>query len=117
MRLALELEDLPAAEMDHRITVLLAVLGLEDRMHHKPAQLSGGQRQRVAIARALVHRPRLLLADEPTAALDEESSRIAVDLLRQTARRDRTSILIVTHDNTLMDAADRVLNMSYGRIV
>jgi putative ABC transport system ATP-binding protein len=117
VRMALELEALPAAEMDHRITALLADLGLEDRMHHKPAQLSGGQRQRVAIARALVHRPRLLLADEPTAALDEESSRIAVALLRQTARRDRTVLLIVTHDNSLMDAADRVLNMSYGRIV
>jgi putative ABC transport system ATP-binding protein len=117
VRMALELEALPAEEMDHRITAILADLELEDRMHHKPAKLSGGQRQRVAIARALVHRPRLLLADEPTAALDEESSRIAVDLLRQTALRDRTSILIVTHDNTIMDVADRVLNISYGRIV
>ncbi len=117
VRMAMELGNDPPEEIDRRITAILTDLGLEDRMHHKPAKLSGGQRQRVAIAPRLVHRPRLVLADEPTAALDEESSRIVVDLLRKTAHRNKTTVLIVTHDNTIMDSADEVINMSYGRIV
>ena len=117
VRMELELESHSAREMDRRITALLTDLGLGDRMRHKPAKLSGGQRQRVAIARALIHRPRLVLADEPTAALDEESSQIVLNLLRETARRDGTAVIIVTHDTKIIDAADQIVTLSYGKIV
>lgn len=101
----------PAAE-------LLGRLGLGDRLHHHPSQLSGGQRQRVAIARALVNRPRLVLADEPTAALDAESGEAVMTMLHQLADSPtRSTILIVTHDQRLIDRADRIVNMVAGRIV
>ncbi len=121
VRMALELEAgagrCPPREVDRRVAEMLEGLGLGARMHAKPAKLSGGQRQRVAVARALVHRPRLVLADEPTAALDEESSRLVIALLRETARRDGTSVIIVTHDRKIIDVADKVVNLSYGRIL
>ena len=117
VRMALELERHPAAELDRRAAEMLSALGLEDRMHYKPAKLSGGQRQRVAIARALAHRPRLVLADEPTAALDEVSSRAVIDLLKATARRDGTAVIIVTHDDKIIYEGDKVVTMSYGRII
>src|SRR6516165_6791077 len=97
------------------ITALLKRLGLGERIHYKPARLSVGQRQRVAIARALINEPRLILADEPTAALDEESGRIVLGLLRELAGRGSTS-LIVTHDARIMDKADRIVHMEYGHI-
>ncbi len=87
-------------------------------MNHLPAQLSGGQRQRVAIARALVNRPALVLADEPTAALDAESGQTVLALLRKLADgMERTTVLIVTHDQRVIDHADRVVNMMGGRII
>src|SRR5207253_1055070 len=82
-----------------------------------PHALSGGQRQRVAAARALVNRPGLVLADEPTAALDKDAGRDVVDLLRSLASEEGTAILIVTHDNRILDVADRIVNMVDGRIV
>ena len=91
-------------------------LGLEHRLHYKPENLSGGQKQRVAIARALAHGPRIVLADEPTAALDEESGREVIKLLKELADRERVTILLVTHDNRILDAADRIVNMVDGRI-
>jgi putative ABC transport system ATP-binding protein len=97
------------------ITALLTRLGLGERMSYKPARLSGGQRQRVAIARALINEPRLILADEPTAALDEESGRNTLGLLREMAGRGSTS-LIVTHDARILDKADRIVHMEYGHI-
>jgi putative ABC transport system ATP-binding protein len=97
------------------ITALLTRLGLGERMHYKPSRLSGGQRQRVAIARALINGPRLILADEPTAALDEESGRTVLELLRELAGQGSTS-LIVTHDARIMDKADRIVHMEYGHI-
>ena len=117
VHMALELEPHPPAEMDRRVTEVLTALGLAERMHYKPAKLSGGQRQRVAIARALVHRPRLILADEPTAALDEGSSRAVLDLLKETSRRDGTAIILVTHDAKIIKAADKVVTLSYGHII
>src|SRR6516162_9401724 len=106
----------PPGEDDAKsIATLLTRLGLEERMHYKPARLSGGQRQRVAIARALINEPRLILADEPTAALDEESGRTVLELLREMAGRGSTS-LIVTHDARIMDKADRIVHMEYGHI-
>jgi putative ABC transport system ATP-binding protein len=116
VKMALELNRSAPLAMHERITELLAALGLEQRMHYKPQSLSGGQRQRVAIARALANRPRLILADEPTAALDEKSGRDVVNLLKSLAREQRTTSLIVTHDNRILDVADRIVSMVDGRI-
>jgi putative ABC transport system ATP-binding protein len=97
---------------------ILEQLGLKNRTHHLPGQLSGGQRQRVAIARALVNRPALVLADEPTAALDAESGQIVLSMLRKLADGpERSTVLIVTHDQRVIDRADRIVNMVGGRIV
>ena len=115
--MALQLHDGNAPAMRDRAIDILAKLGLGQRIHYKPASLSGGQRQRVAIARALANRPRLILADEPTAALDAASGRDVVNLLKRLAEEERSSILIVTHDNRILDVADRIINMVDGRIV
>ncbi len=118
VRMALELAepDLARSEQTRRCQELLVTLGLDQRTGHKPKQLSGGQKQRVAIARGLVHRPRLVLADEPTAALDEQSGRTVVDLLRKMAKEHLVTIIIVTHDNRILDVADRIVNLVDGRI-
>lgn len=96
---------------------ILVSLGLEQRMHYKPQKLSGGQRQRVAIARAMVHHPRLILADEPTAALDKDTGREVVKLFQKLAAEHGSAILIVTHDNRILDVADRIVNMVDGSII
>jgi putative ABC transport system ATP-binding protein len=95
---------------------MLTAVGLGHRLNHKPKQLSGGQKQRVAIARGLVHKPRLILADEPTAALDEESGRQVVGLFQRYAQEFGTTIILVTHDNRILDVADRIVNLIDGRI-
>jgi len=92
-------------------------VGLADQLHKLPHDLSGGQKQRVAIARALAPRPRLLLADEPTAALDKDSGRMAVELFRHLADEQQAAIVMVTHDNKIIDIADRVVNLDDGRLV
>ncbi len=118
VRMATALRPASVREMNERSARLLEQLGLGDRLNHLPAQLSGGQRQRVAIARALVNRPALVLADEPTAALDAESGQTVLGLLRKLADgMDRTTVLIVTHDQRVIDHADRVVNMMGGRII
>ncbi|MCS6892318.1 MAG: ATP-binding cassette domain-containing protein [Rhodovarius sp.] len=96
---------------------MLAAVGLAEHADKRPAQLSGGQRQRVAVARALVANPGLVLADEPTAALDRASGQEVVRLLRDLARRRGTPILLVTHDPRILDIADRIVHMEDGRIV
>jgi putative ABC transport system ATP-binding protein len=118
VRMALELVDRRRGRRENtaRAREMLAAVGLGDRTEYKPKQLSGGQKQRVAIARGLVHRPRLVLADEPTAALDEESGRAVVELLREQAKEHQATILIVTHDNRILDVADRIVNLCDGRI-
>jgi putative ABC transport system ATP-binding protein len=116
VRLAFELGPPPPAG-DDPVARILTKVGLGDRMTYKPGALSGGQRQRVAIARALVNRPRLILADEPTAALDGESSREMMGLLQGLAREAGATILLVTHDNRILDAADRIVNLVDGRVV
>jgi putative ABC transport system ATP-binding protein len=117
VKMAMDLQSYTPAQFHERITTLLTELGLNQRMYYKPANLSGGQRQRVAIARALANSPRLILADEPTAALDAESGRIVVNLLQKRAKGpDRCTSLIVTHDNRILDVADRIVNMVDGRI-
>jgi putative ABC transport system ATP-binding protein len=100
---------------DRSIEMLNAV-GLSQRIDHYPHQLSGGQKQRVAIARALVRRPKIVLADEPTAALDKTSGREVVDILQKLAKEQGCAILLVTHDNRILDVADRILTLEDGRI-
>jgi putative ABC transport system ATP-binding protein len=101
---------------DERINYLLTRVGLGHRIPDKPKSLSGGQKQRVAIARGLVHQPKLVLADEPTAALDEQSGREVVTLFQELARDEGCTIIMVTHDNRILDVADRIVNMVDGRI-
>ena len=96
---------------------LLKRLGLGHRIDDKPRLLSGGERQRVAIARALVNRPRLVLADEPTAALDKDATRIVIDLLKQTTVEQNAAVIMVTHDYRIIECADRLVHMVDGRIV
>jgi putative ABC transport system ATP-binding protein len=104
------------AVMDEMAAEMLQHVGLGDRLDHYPDNLSGGQKQRVAIARALVSRPKLLLADEPTAALDSKSGRDVVDLMQHLAKEQGCTILLVTHDNRILDIADRIVHMEDGRL-
>jgi putative ABC transport system ATP-binding protein len=117
VRMALEVGGGAPADATEQATQLLTTLGLGHRLTYKPESLSGGQRQRVAIARALANRPKLILADEPTAALDKESGRDVVNLLSRYAKENGATILIVTHDNRILDVADRIVNMVDGRII
>jgi putative ABC transport system ATP-binding protein len=118
IRMALELGGPAAlAGWRPRCATVLAEVGLADRGEAYPAELSTGQKQRVAIARALVARPALVLADEPTAALDRENGRQAVELLHRLARQAGTAVLMVTHDSRILHLADRVVAMEDGRIV
>ncbi|WP_414153421.1 ATP-binding cassette domain-containing protein [Prochlorococcus sp. MIT 1300] len=94
----------------------LRVVGLEDQLNKLPHDLSGGQKQRVAIARALAARPKLLLADEPTAALDSVTGREVVDLLKKLAKEQGSAVLMVTHDPRIQGVADRLLKMEDGRL-
>lgn len=99
-----------------RAVEVLSELGLADRVDYKPNSLSGGQKQRVAIARALVNQPDLILADEPTAALDKKSGREVVTLMQKLAKEDAKTILMVTHDNRILDVADRIITLIDGRL-
>ena len=113
MALALERGLAPRA-IRARALELLAAVGLADHADKRPAQLSGGQRQRVAIARALAARPRIILADEPTASLDAESGRGVVEFLQRLARAEGCAVLIATHDVRILDIADRLLHLENG---
>lgn len=95
---------------------LLAQVGLENRAHAKPNQLSGGQQQRVAIARALIHEPKILVCDEPTAALDAHSGHNIMQLLAQVAVDPQRAVIIVTHDNRVFEFGQRIIHMSDGAI-
>jgi putative ABC transport system ATP-binding protein len=116
VNMAAELQGMDRSTAKERIDYLLNRLGLGHRIHYKPKSLSGGQKQRVAIARGLVHQPKLVLADEPTAALDEQSGREVVTLFQELARDEGCTIIMVTHDNRILDVADRIVNMVDGRI-
>jgi putative ABC transport system ATP-binding protein len=116
VRMAMELKNYSNAELDQKPVAILTRLGLGQRVHYKPAQLSGGQRQRVAIARALVNRPKVVLADEPTAALDKVSGREVVEMLKELCQQEGCTVLLVTHDSRILDVADRIVNMIDGRI-
>jgi lipoprotein-releasing system ATP-binding protein len=100
----------------HAAETLLTRMGLADRMHFRPGSLSGGQNQRVAIARALVNRPSIVFADEPTGALDFKTSQSVYELMREINHQDRVTFVIVTHERTLAEKADRVLHILDGRL-
>ncbi|HYO87042.1 MAG TPA: ABC transporter ATP-binding protein [Candidatus Limnocylindrales bacterium] len=102
---------------EKRAKELLVALGMGDRLGHRPTELSGGQQQRVAIARALANDPPLLLADEPTGNLDQQSGLMVMDALKQIREHSKTTIVIVTHDPHLAQQADRVVELVDGRII
>lgn len=115
VQMALELHyHIPAKDMATKAAQMLEAVGLGHRIHYYPEDLSGGQKQRVAIARALVSHPKLVLADEPTAALDKKSGRDVVELMQQLAKEQGCTILMVTHDNRILDVADRIVHMEDG---
>ncbi len=118
VRMGLELHpSYSIAEMETRAIEMLETVGLGDRINYYPDDLSGGQKQRVAIARALVSHPQLVLADEPTAALDSKSGRDVVSLMQTLAKEQGCTILLVTHDDRILDIADRIVDMEDGRLL
>ncbi|BAT54074.1 ABC transporter-like protein [Nostoc sp. NIES-3756] len=108
---------IPVKTAATKAAAMLSTVGLGERLNYYPDDLSGGQKQRVAIARALVHHPKLVLADEPTAALDSKSGRDVVNLMQQLAKEQGCTILLVTHDNRILDIADRIIHMEDGYLV
>jgi putative ABC transport system ATP-binding protein len=117
VKMSLELhEEFLAGDLGQKATAMLESVGLGDRVDYYPHNLSGGQKQRVAIARALVSHPKLVLADEPTAALDKQSGRDVVEIMQKLAKEQGCTILLVTHDNRILDIADRIVNMEDGRL-
>ncbi len=116
VQVALEIAGVRGRTARRRATALLDTLGVADRAHHLPRALSGGQQQRVAIARALANRPTLLLADEPTAALDGPRGRQVMELFRDLGHKHGAGVLVVTHDHRALDVFDRVFEMEDGRL-
>ncbi|MGW2341195.1 ABC transporter ATP-binding protein [Streptomyces sp. NPDC001661] len=104
-------------EREERVELLLSLVGLAGHSAQRPGELSGGQQQRVAIARALANKPALLIADEPTGQLDAETGLAVMELLRAVVRSERVTALVATHDTTLLDLADRVLELRDGETV
>ena len=96
---------------------VLKLLGLEDKMHHKPLELSGGEQQRVAIARAVINRPAIILADEPTGNLDSENSDVVLNMMRQLNTEFRQTIIMITHNIEAAQRADRIIEMRDGHVV
>jgi ABC-type methionine transport system ATPase subunit len=116
VQMALQTGGRPPPGAAERAQRALRAVGLESRTGHYPDQMSGGQKQRVAIARALVAEPHLVLADEPTASLDKQSGRDVVELMRTLAREQGCTVLLVTHDNRILDIADRIVHLEDGRL-
>jgi putative ABC transport system ATP-binding protein len=118
VRMGLEVHNnISSTEMKSRSAQMLEEVGLGERLNYYPNDLSGGQKQRVAIARALVGRPKIVLADEPTAALDSKSGRDVVNLMQTLAKEQHCTILLVTHDNRILDIADRIVYMEDGKLL
>jgi len=115
--LALDVRGVQSTKAKQRSEELLAEVGLAEKARSFPADLSGGQKQRVAIARALAGDPPILLADEPTAALDSVSGRTVIELLQRLAREDGRAVVMVTHDPRVLSYGDRIIRMEDGRIV
>jgi len=104
-------------ERNQRAIKLLEKVDMKDRMKHQPNELSGGQKQRVAIARAIANNPAIILADEPTGALDSQTSRVVMDIFHQLHREQGITVIIVTHSKTLAEEAQRVVTISDGNII
>jgi putative ABC transport system ATP-binding protein len=118
VRMSLELhEEYLNSDMDAKAIAMLEAVGLGHRANYYPENLSGGQKQRVAIARALICHPKIVLADEPTAALDKKSGRDVVEIMQKLAKEQDCTILLVTHDNRILDIADRIIYMEDGRLI
>jgi putative ABC transport system ATP-binding protein len=117
VQMSIELQEhLGGRETEERAALILEKVGLGHRIDYYPDSLSGGQKQRVAIARALAGNPPLVLADEPTAALDSKTGRDVVNLMQRLAKEQRRTIVLVTHDNRILDIADRIVHMEDGRL-
>lgn len=114
VEMSLELHDISHHQRKEKAAEMIEAVGLENRLNYYPDNLSGGQKQRVAIARALVSNPKIVLADEPTAALDKKSGRDVVELMQKLAKQQSCTILLVTHDNRILDIADRIITMEDG---
>jgi putative ABC transport system ATP-binding protein len=117
VRLAMEIDDQPARASRKRAMELLEYLGVAERAENLPSTLSGGEQQRVAVARALANRPSLILADEPTAALDSVRGRQVMELFRKVAHEQNAGVIVVTHDHRALDVFDRTLEMEDGKLM
>ena len=118
VQMSFELDkSIPAQDARTKAEMMLRAVKLDDHLNYHPQQLSGGQKQRVAIARALVRHPRLILADEPTAALDSKTGRDVIELMQQLAKEQEAAILMVTHDNRILDIADRIIRIEDGHLL
>ena len=107
----------PHGERTQRAKELLTLVGMQDRMYHKPDELSGGQKQRTAIARAMANNPALILADEPTGALDSETGHHIMDLFHKLHREQGKTIVLITHSRELAEETERIITLRDGRIV
>ena len=117
VELGMSIAGVPKRDRRQRAEEMLRLVGLEDRMHHRPAELSGGQQQRVAIARALANHPHYLLMDEPTGNMDSKNARDIIDLIRRINSEEKMTIIMVTHDQSLTAHVSRTVRMLDGRIV
>jgi len=117
VELALDLKGIRGAKARQRSKELLEQVGLGDKLRSYPSNLSGGQKQRVAIARALAGDPEIILADEPTAALDSHSGRVVMEMIRSLAHDRGRAVVIVTHDNRVLEYADQVVHIEDGRVL
>lgn len=116
VEVALNIKGIRGRSARHEAQIRLEQVGLGDKSNLKPRDLSGGQKQRVAIARALAGNPKLIMADEPTAALDSTSGHAVIDVLRKLAKEEGSTVLMVTHDPRIIDVADRILHLEDGKI-
>ncbi|MEH6551581.1 MAG: ATP-binding cassette domain-containing protein [Pseudomonadales bacterium] len=117
IQMALELTGEPSRKgWTGRIETVLDQVGMLDHIHKLPSELSGGQKQRIGIARALVSHPKIILADEPTASLDKKSGRDVVEIIQRLAKEEGAAVILVTHDNRILDVADRILHLEDGRV-
>jgi putative ABC transport system ATP-binding protein len=112
----MQLQGIPKAKREARVKQLFASIGLEEKIHTRPAQLSGGQQQRVAVARALASKPQFVLADEPTANLDTKSASNLLDIMAQLNQEENMTFIFSTHDQRVIDRARRVITLVDGRI-
>ncbi len=114
---ALRIAGYPAEKRDARVKECLEMVGLLNRMNHKPFELSGGEQQRVAIARAISHSPALIIADEPTAELDTATSLMIVELFKKVSKENNITVVMTTHDPTMLSVADKVYTLEDGEII